>query len=253
LIDNKPNHVVTKAWFGKNNKLFDMKENEEIPEWMQEILDDMKSRAELAQMVQEVKEECKLKKIEELKSFKFYMLPEELAASKELAHPEKLIAAYLYTICIHRKKFTALDTLVARKTNTRRTYIPIVLKRLEQFGLIIIENPNGPKRVIKLKKTDFSGRFYKLYCIVAESTVIIPKEKILISYILSFHDNGKPFYAKNGIVKELLNITKEEFNTCRKHFEQMGWVQVIYPKSPKRQLVVLQHPCEFLAQSASTK
>ena len=242
MLSDKPNYLSGLAFF-KFNK---MNQNEELPEWMQELIQDLDNRLELKQMIKEVEQESQEKRDEARKAFSFYMLPVEIAASKELTQAEKLVGAYLFTICTHRKKFKALDTLIARKANLRREYIPIVLKRLKKVGLIQFEESISGKRLIVLKKNEFSGRFLKLHALVAESRLIIPEEKILISYILSFHDNGKPFYAKNGVVNDLLNITKEGFTQCRKHFEELGWVKVKFPKTPKRELVVLEHPLDYL-------
>lgn len=177
-------------------------------------------------------------------SFRFHILPEALASSKKISHAEKLLGAYLYTLCKHRKKFRGRDELMAKKVNLTLEQVQKGLVNLTNLGLIQCSTDVNGKREITLGAMTFSPIFYKLYFTIAETQLLDAEEKILLTYILSFHDNAKPFYAKNGIVLDLLNITKEGFTRCKKHFEKLGWIQVLYPKTPRRQLVIISHPCE---------
>ncbi len=187
------------------------------------------------------------------KVYRFHVLPENLAASTQISFAEKLLASYIYTICKHRKMFRGSDDLLAKKLCITKKDVENGLLNLSRIGLIESRDNEKNKREITWGTAKVSAKFYKLYFPIAESNLLDAEEKILLTYILSFHDNGKPFYAKNGVVKDLLNISKEGFSRCKKHFEELAWIKVLFPKTPKRQLVVLQHPCEFLAQSASTK
>ncbi len=95
--------------------------------------------------------------------------------------------------------------------------------------------------------------FYRLYYGVAATKKLTALEKILISYILSFTDNGKRFWAKNAVVENILDISKEGFNTSRIKFEALGWITVKFPKTPGRELVIINHPTKNLASDLDTE
>jgi hypothetical protein len=179
------------------------------------------------------------------KKLNFYKLPIEIAANKYLTHSEKLIAAYLFTLFGNGRDFFGTNAHLAQKLNVQKSSISVCLKKLRELGWINISNPKSNKRRVTIGNNPCaSGKFYILYLIVAQSEDITSLEKILLSYILSFLDSGKPFYAKNAKVFEKLNISKEGFNTSRIKFEELKWFWVLSPKSPRRELVLLNHPLE---------
>ena len=179
------------------------------------------------------------------KKLNFYKLAVEIAAYKTLTHSEKLIAAYLFTYFGNGRSFYATNAYMATKLNVQKSSISVCLKKLIQLGWITITNPKGNKRRITMRDNPCSsGSFYKLYLIVAESEDLTSLEKILLSYILSFTDSGKRFYAKNAMVEHILDISKEGFNTSRIKFEELQWITVLNPKSPRRELIVINHPTE---------
>jgi hypothetical protein len=174
---------------------------------------------------------------------KFYKLAVEIAASKELTHSEKLIAAYLFTLFGNGQTFYGSNAYLSAKIDVQKSVISPCLTKLEQMGWITIANRKGNKRSIRMNNNpSVSSGFYRLYTGIAASKNLTSLEKVLLSYILSFTDNGKRFYAKNAMVEHILDISKEGFNTSRIKFEQMNWIKVKYPKTPRRELVVINHP-----------
>lgn len=181
------------------------------------------------------------------KNIKFYKLPIQIAASKELTHSEKIIAAYLFTLFGNGRAFYGTNAHLSTKLNVQKSVISPCLTKFERLGWITITNRNGNKRCISFQNNPCDGsRFYRLYSGIAATNQLTSLEKVLISYILSFIDSGKRFYAKNDMVKDLLDISKEGFNTSRIKFEELNWIQVKYPKSPRRELVVVNHPSDTL-------
>jgi hypothetical protein len=167
----------------------------------------------------------------------------EIAASKELTHSEKLITAYLFTLFLNDKIFFGTNAYLSEKLDVQKSAISVCLQKLVRMGWITITNPKSNKRKVTMLHNPCTSKlFYRLYYIVAESKALTALEKILISYILSFTDNGNRFYAKNAMVENILDISKEGFNTSRIKFEQFGWIKVMYPKSPRRELIVINHP-----------
>ncbi len=181
------------------------------------------------------------------KNLKFYKLAVEIAASKELTHSEKLIAAYLFTLFGNGLTFYGSNAYLSTKIDVQKSVISPCLSKLEQMGWITILNRKGNKRSIRMQNNPCTtGGFYRLYTGVAASNRLTSLEKVLLSYILSFADNGKRFYAKNAMVEKILDISKEGFNTSRIKFEQLNWIEVKYPKTPRRELVVINHPTNDL-------
>jgi hypothetical protein len=179
------------------------------------------------------------------KAMNFYKLPVEIASSKVLTHSETLIACYLFTFFGNGKPFFGTNAYLSTKLDVQKSAISVCLKKLTQLGWITITNPKSNKRkIMMLNNPCTTLEFYKLYSIVAESKALTSLEKILISYILSFTDNGKRFYAKNEKLAEVLDISKEGFNTARIKFEEFEWIKVKWPKSPRRELIVINHPAE---------
>lgn len=177
------------------------------------------------------------------KNINFYKLAIEIAANKELTHSEKLIATYLFTLFDRGHQFYATNGYLANRLDVQKSVISPCLTKLEKLGWITIANRNGNKRRISVSNNPcVSGDFYRLYYGIASSKELTALEKVLISYILSFTDNGKRFYAKNAYVEHVLDISKEGFNTARIKFEKLGWIKVKYPKSPRREIVILEHP-----------
>lgn len=173
----------------------------------------------------------------------FYKLPSEIAGSKVLTHSEKLITAYLFTYFGNDKPFFGTNAYLSVKLDVQKSAITVCLKKLKDLGWITITNPKSNKRMITMLANPLTNReFYKLYSIIAESNALTSLEKILISFILSFTDNGKTFYVKNDMIKAKLDISKEGFNTARIKFEEFEWIKVLYRKSPKRVLKVINHP-----------
>lgn len=167
----------------------------------------------------------------------------EIASSKELTHSEKLIAAYLFTLFLNDKTFFGSNALLSEKLDVKKSAISACLQKLVRLGWITITNPKSNKREINmLNNPCVSKLFYRLYTVIAESKALTSLEKILISYILSFTDKGNRFYAKNAMVESTLDISKEGFNTSRIKFEEFQWIKVKYPKSPRRELIVINHP-----------
>jgi hypothetical protein len=179
------------------------------------------------------------------KAMNFYKLPIEIAGSKVLTHSEKLITAYLFTYFSNDRPFFGTNAYLSDNLNIQKSAISICLKKLTQLEWIAITNPKSNKRKITMLNNPCkTSGFYKLYPIVVESKVLTSLEKILISYILSYIDGGKRFYVKNDKIYAFLDISKEGFNTARKKFEEFEWIKVKWPKSPRRELVVINHPTE---------
>jgi hypothetical protein len=177
------------------------------------------------------------------KNINFYKLAHEIAASKDLTHSEKLITAYLFTLFDRGHQFFATNGYLSNRLDVQKSVISPCLTKLEKLGWITIANRNGNKRRISMSNNPcVSGGFYRLYYGIAATKELTALEKVLISYVLSFTDNGKRFYAKNAYVEHVLDISKEGFNTARIKFEKFGWIKVKYPKSPRREIVIVEHP-----------
>ena len=188
------------------------------------------------------------------KKLLFYRLPIDIASSKKLTHSEKLIAAYLFTLFDNGRTFYATNAFLSTKLGVQKSVISPCLTKFESWGWITITNRQGANRRITLRNNPCENReFYRIYTCIASTNILTSLEKILLSYILSFTDNGKRFYAKNGMVQDVLDISKEGFNTSRKLFEELEWVKVLYPQSPRRELIILNHPTEMLASNFATK
>ncbi len=167
----------------------------------------------------------------------------EIAASKELTHSEKLIAAYLFTLFLNGQIFFGTNAYLSEQLDVQKSAISVCLQKLVRMGWISITNPKSNKRKITMLYNPCTSKlFYRLYSIIAESKALTALEKILISYILSFTDKGNRFYAKNAMVESTLDISKEGFNTSRIKFEEFQWIKVKYPKSPRRELIIINHP-----------
>ena len=177
------------------------------------------------------------------KDLLFYKLPVEIAASKKLTQAEKLVAAYLFTLLNKGRVFYGSNAFLKNKIDVSMDEISLCLSKFESIGLISINTDIKGKRQVNLLKNDcFSGKFYRLYFVIANNKELTSLEKVLLSYILSFIDNNQRFYATNGVVKDILNISKDEFNAARKTFEENNWVKIIFPQTPMRELVIVNHP-----------
>jgi hypothetical protein len=188
------------------------------------------------------------------KQIDFYMLPHVAAASKYFSHSEKLIVAYLHTLFSNNRAFVGTNAYLSAKLDVQKSVISACITKLKNAGIILVTNPKSNKRKITLLHNPFtSGNFYKIHPTIAESKHLTAMEKIMISYILSYINRNKRFYATNAQIEDEVYISKEGFNTSRITFERLKWIKVKYPKSPRREIVIINKPTENMPTSVMDK
>ena len=177
-------------------------------------------------------------------NLEFYKLSVEVAACSQLTSAEKLIAAYVFTLFDNQRAFYGSNSLVSEKLSIGKSLVSRCLSKMQSLGWISITNPKSRHRVISQEANpNKSGHFYRLYTPIAASK-LSPTDKLLLTYILSYTDNGKRFYATNTQIALALGISKEAVNQSRHKFQDLGWILVIFPKSSRRELVVIKHPAQ---------